>query len=47
MEAIIEGNTAREVTEEKYEFASDEEVMKVSRRLIEENMKAYKALANA
>ncbi len=32
---------------EEYEYANDEEVMKISRRILEKHREAYIALANA
>ena len=32
---------------EKYEYADDDEVMKISKRMIEQHREAYQALANA
>ena len=49
MNAVIEEKEfdVREAVHEEYENANDEELMKISERLLEKHKEAYTALANA
>ena len=49
MNAIIEEKEfdVREAVHEEYENANDEELMKISERLLNKHKEAYMALANA
>ena len=49
MNAVLEEKEfdVREAVYEEYENANDEELMKISERLLEKHKEAYTALANA